>query len=361
MAAGGTPKLGVVGVGRLWEARHRPALRQPYPPLRVTACFDQVARRAEREAELFRARAASSLRGLIFGADVEAVAFVTRQWFHPLGVEWAIEAGRPVFVAVDPVDDWADYVGLVERMTRTEAPVFLELERRHLPALRRLIQLREERLGPIHHIRFTLKKRVDATRTTSVPPAEPAVGLAIETIAGLRARTPRRVEFRPRAFALDDAGGKAQSGWRIDFADDVEVEVVESDQPRWSLAIRAEAGEAVWDGPNSIRWRETIPNHNTPGTGTSVVGDWQTEEMTGAEAVGHDSLAQFAAAIGCPERFAWQRNADQRLVAWAQAAAQSRDIGAAVLDSPPRIDSDLNSDPSVTDRTRNPGQGETHS
>ena len=43
-------RVGVIGLGRLWEARHKPALARLADRFRVTAVYDQVARRAAIEA-----------------------------------------------------------------------------------------------------------------------------------------------------------------------------------------------------------------------------------------------------------------------------------------------------------------------
>ena len=46
----GRLRVGVIGLGRLWEARHKPALARMRDRFQVTAVYDQVVRRAEIEA-----------------------------------------------------------------------------------------------------------------------------------------------------------------------------------------------------------------------------------------------------------------------------------------------------------------------
>ena len=49
-------RVGVIGLGRLWEARHKPALARLRDRFQVTAVYDQVVRRAEIEAGAARLR-----------------------------------------------------------------------------------------------------------------------------------------------------------------------------------------------------------------------------------------------------------------------------------------------------------------
>ncbi|MGZ6057558.1 MAG: Gfo/Idh/MocA family oxidoreductase, partial [Isosphaeraceae bacterium] len=44
-------RVGVIGLGRLWETRHKPSLLRLNDRFRVTAVYDQVFRRAEMEAQ----------------------------------------------------------------------------------------------------------------------------------------------------------------------------------------------------------------------------------------------------------------------------------------------------------------------
>src|SRR3954468_16520678 len=74
-------RVGVVGLGRLWEARHKPALLRLKDRFQVTAVYDQVMRRAEIEAAHLGCAAADGLVALIERPDVDAVYLLTPQWF----------------------------------------------------------------------------------------------------------------------------------------------------------------------------------------------------------------------------------------------------------------------------------------
>lgn len=95
----------MIGLGRAWEARYRPALAGLRDRLEVVAVYDEVARRAEIVAGQARARAAGGLADLIEDPEVDAVALLAPQWFGAHPVELAARAGKPIYVAVPLPDD----------------------------------------------------------------------------------------------------------------------------------------------------------------------------------------------------------------------------------------------------------------
>src|SRR3954467_4093281 len=81
-------RVGIVGLGRLWEARHKPALIRLRDRFQVTALYDQVLRRAEIEAAQLGCAAVEGLTALIERPDVDVVYLLTPQWFglHPIEI-----------------------------------------------------------------------------------------------------------------------------------------------------------------------------------------------------------------------------------------------------------------------------------
>lgn len=140
-------RIGVVGLGRLWEARHKPALLRHPGRFRVAAVYDQVARRAAMEAEALGCRAAEGLSELVGRADVDAVYLLAPQWFGFHAAELACAAGKPVYcglpVAADP-GGLAELAGIARRCGGTVVP---ELARRFYPATLRLGELLATTLG----------------------------------------------------------------------------------------------------------------------------------------------------------------------------------------------------------------------
>ena len=79
-------RVGVVGLGRLWETRHKPSLARMEDRFRVTAVYDQVCRRAEIEAAQIGCAACEGLSALVERPDVNVIYLLSRQWFglHPI-------------------------------------------------------------------------------------------------------------------------------------------------------------------------------------------------------------------------------------------------------------------------------------
>ena len=93
-------RVGVVGLGRLWETRHKPSLARMEDRFRVTAVYDQVCRRAEIEAGQIGCAATEGLSALVERPDVDVIYLLSRQWFglHPIAL--ACAAGKPVYCAL---------------------------------------------------------------------------------------------------------------------------------------------------------------------------------------------------------------------------------------------------------------------
>src|SRR4051812_25461102 len=93
-------RVGVVGLGRLWEARHKPALAKMKDRFTVVAVYDQVARRAEIEAGQLGCRAVDGLIAAVDRPDVDVVYLLTPQWFGLHPIEVACSAGKPIYCAL---------------------------------------------------------------------------------------------------------------------------------------------------------------------------------------------------------------------------------------------------------------------
>ena len=141
-------RAGVIGLGRLWEARHKPALVRMADRFRVTAVYDQVSRRAELEANVLGCASAAGLNELIDRPDVDVIYLLTPQWFGLHALELAVESGKPIYSAL-PL---AGEPGLIDRLDprlRTSSTAFFpEFARRFYPATLRLRELLATSLGP---------------------------------------------------------------------------------------------------------------------------------------------------------------------------------------------------------------------
>lgn len=141
-------RVGVIGLGRLWEARHKPALARLTEQFRVTAVYDQVARRAAIEAGQLGCAAVEGLTALIERSDVDVVYLLSPQWFgvHPIGL--ACLHRKPIYCAVSLVDEFAGLEAIAASIRSSGTPFMPELARRFYPATLRLRELLATTLGP---------------------------------------------------------------------------------------------------------------------------------------------------------------------------------------------------------------------
>jgi predicted dehydrogenase len=140
-------RVGVVGLGRLWEARHKPALAKMTDRFSVVAVYDQVARRAEIEAGQIGCKAVDGLMELIDRPDVDVVYLLTPQWFGLHPIEVACSLGKPIYCAL-PLTCPDDELVRVDALVRSSGVPFMpEFARRFYPTSIRLRELLATRLG----------------------------------------------------------------------------------------------------------------------------------------------------------------------------------------------------------------------
>src|SRR6056297_2231575 len=92
-------RVGLIGLGADWESRHRPALRTLSDRFQVCAVFDQVRHRAEQAAADFEADSVSGYQRLVRRSDLDAVMILSPQWYGPLPIFAACDAGKAVYCA----------------------------------------------------------------------------------------------------------------------------------------------------------------------------------------------------------------------------------------------------------------------
>ena len=141
-------RVGVIGLGRLWETRHKPSLARLGDRFRVTAVYDPVYRRAELEAAQIGCAACEGLAALVERPDVDVIYLLARQWFglHPISL--ACAAGKPVYCALPLADDLAELEKLASLVEQSGIGFMPEFARRCYPATLRLKELLATQLGP---------------------------------------------------------------------------------------------------------------------------------------------------------------------------------------------------------------------
>ena len=141
-------RVGVIGLGRLWETRHKPSLARLEDRFRITAVYDTVYRRAELEAAQIGCAACEGLSALVERTDVDVIYLLSHQWFglHPITLACATR--KPVYCALPLADDLIELESLVELVEQSGIVFMPEFARRCYPATLRLKELLATHLGP---------------------------------------------------------------------------------------------------------------------------------------------------------------------------------------------------------------------
>jgi predicted dehydrogenase len=140
-------RVGVVGLGSAWQSRHRAALLALSDRYDVRAICSEVAVRAEQVAAEFGASAVDGFRALSARRDVDAVLILSPEWYGPLPILAACEAGKSVYCAA-ALDMAPRMASEIKRRVEQSGVAFMaELPRRHAPATLRLKELMATVLG----------------------------------------------------------------------------------------------------------------------------------------------------------------------------------------------------------------------
>ncbi len=75
-------RVGLIGLGDVWQLRHAPALRALGDRFEVRAVCDPVRHRAEQAAAEFHAEAVDGYHVLVQREDIDAVLVLSPQWFQ---------------------------------------------------------------------------------------------------------------------------------------------------------------------------------------------------------------------------------------------------------------------------------------
>jgi predicted dehydrogenase len=140
-------RVGVIGLGRLWEARHKPALARLKERFQVTAVYDQVHRRAELEAVQLRCTAVAGLKELIERPDVDVIHLLSPQWFGLFPIELACLTKKPLYCALPLAGSIDELEQVAEKVMQSGIPFMTEFARRFYPATLRLRELLATKIG----------------------------------------------------------------------------------------------------------------------------------------------------------------------------------------------------------------------
>ena len=161
-------RVGLIGLGDQWNARHRPALVALSDRFEVTAICCEVAELSKSVADEFGAVPVDGFRAMIERNDIDAVLALSPDWVGPLPLIAASEAGKAVYssTALDIVPGQA--LEIRKRIDASGVAFMAEFPRRYSPATIRLKELIATRIGQPHllfcHDRMPVERQSDRLR-----------------------------------------------------------------------------------------------------------------------------------------------------------------------------------------------------
>ncbi len=289
-------RVGVIGLGRLWETRHKPSLARLADRFQVTAVYDQVFRRAEIEAAQIRCAACEGLSSLVERPDVDVIYLLSRQWFGVHPIRLACETAKPVYCAL-PLADELDELEELARLVEQSGIVFMpEFARRCYPATLRLKELLATQLGPprlvVGHSRlYGFDRYAVPGPTTQIAPAPLAIdpgSYLLDWSCFVFDAMPVKLQgFRCQVLSIQETGSQDSDyeSFVATFAQGAMAHISYSRFPRaaWGEASRflptpgfqvfAERGAAWLEMPEKIQWSDPKGTHEERLPLEPTVGD----------------------------------------------------------------------------------------
>lgn len=164
-------RIGLIGLGDLWQTRYRPALRMLDDRFDVRAVYSTISKLAESTAAEFQADPIDGYRSLVCRCDIDAVLILKQCWLGWLPALAACQAGKAVYwgagLDFDPIREH----DVRQAIEHSGVSFMAELPRRFAPATLRLKELIATRLGApklirVHRQSVQQEKPSAATRSS---------------------------------------------------------------------------------------------------------------------------------------------------------------------------------------------------
>ncbi len=256
-------RVGVIGLGRRWARRYRPALLALADRYEVAAVCDQIPQRTLAEADRLGCAASAGPADLVAAHEVEAVVLVDAQWFGLWPLGRAAGLGKPVFCAAPPERDAAHAEALVRQVERAKALVMMGWGPAVSPAFLYVPELLSRHLGPPRLVVGEWGRRGRAGLGRGA-------GSVLAYLFGLIGRAPERVV----------AAGEAPAGLTtVAFAcgEGTAVQLSSWHAPgrKTTLRVRvvAERGQATLAPGRRLAWEDATGRHalTLPRAGSATV------------------------------------------------------------------------------------------
>lgn len=260
-------RIGIIGLGWRWQKRYRPALLELPDLFAIRALCDEVYQRAINEAYSLSCDAAAGPTQLLENKQVDAVLMLDPQWYHLWPVQVACGIGKPVLCCPSADLDETHVDEIHRRVQERQLPVMVEMPLRFAPAMKRLQELLDTRLGPARLLLGEVVQPEHGTRR--LISEEPNHGFAnplgrsgielLEACAALLGGDPETV----LASGPDD---DSLSTLYLDFGKGKAAQVTRWQAPaaRRELRLRviAERGWATVVPPGRLQWKDAEGRHS---------------------------------------------------------------------------------------------------
>ena len=134
-------RVGLIGLGDQWQTRHRPALMALSDRFDVRAICCEVAEKSKLVAKEFDAIPMDGFRAMVERDDIDAVLALSPDWYGPLPILAACEAGKAVYSSAALDVSQGQALEIRQRIEASGVAFMAELPRRHSPATIRLKEL----------------------------------------------------------------------------------------------------------------------------------------------------------------------------------------------------------------------------
>ena len=275
-------RVGLVGLGNDWETRHRPALNALSDRFEVRAVCEEVSHLAETAARQFSAVACDGYQAMLRRDDIDALLMLAPQWYGPLPILAACDAGKSVYCATSLVTDPEQASLIKQRVEKSGVAFMAEFPRRHAPATLRLKELIATSLGAPRMLFCHHRLLSDENGNRRLPPWQQQMNFVLMELVDwchyVVQREPKSVSgTRHCSTPEGDADYVAMS---LDFAGDeppgfgplAQISCghymprswheASSFRPPSHLQVRCENGIAFIDLPTSITWFDEAGRHH---------------------------------------------------------------------------------------------------
>jgi predicted dehydrogenase len=302
-------RVGVIGLGRRWR-RYRRLLARLRDHVEVRVVCDQVAHRAESEAQQFDCAAAAGPVELLERPDLEAVLLLDTQWYGLWPLQQACRTNKPILCCLSPSDDEPHADALRASIQASGLPVLMALPTLLAPATRYLRELLTHRLGQARLVRADW---------CALPSQAGDDLLSHAAMLPLLAACAWLVDDVPRSVWTVDGAGASFVTLFLRFGSgrlgQVNLWTTPAGRSSPRFEVVAETGTATAELPRRLRWRDA---------------DGQHAQRLPPRAVEQSSLERFILALrdGQPLRPSFE-DAYQALT-WLRAAVLSRSEGKSI-------------------------------